>query len=144
MEKKEIKYTDELVIPVMERFRIPRDEAERRLHLLGESNIMQSGHPDDPETQRLIDGFLAQDSETTAQLVLFDITLTSCIENAEFVKNYDRLHPKAHMAYALKQIEGGKMNKTEEREANRQFKKFSEFVREFVFSRVEQDIDARS
>lgn len=137
MEKK--KLTDAVVVPVMTKHNITREEAEKRLRLLFESGILPTGSPDDPETQEMIDDFLSLSSEEGAAKVLFEKTLNECLGNENLIKEYDRLRPKAHMAYTLKQIEGGKMNKREEREAGKQFKMFGDFVREFIFSRLVQD-----
>lgn len=133
---KDIKLTDEVVIPVMQKFNVSREEAEKRCRLLLETGIMEHGSPDDLETRLMMDDFLALDSEEGAAKVLFEKTLNECLANEDFIKNYDRLKPKAHMAFTLKQIEGNKMNVKEQREAEKQFKMFSEFVRNYVFERV--------
>ena len=76
--EKQIKLTDQVVIPVMVKHNISREEAELRLQLLYKSSILETGHPDDPETQRLIDGFLAQSSDVLAETVLFEKCFSSC------------------------------------------------------------------
>lgn len=136
MEKNEIKFTDEIVLPVMIKHRISREEAENRLWLLSESGIMANGDVGELETQHMIDDFLSMDSEQAAEKVAFEKCLNQCLENEGLISQYDRLNTKAHMAYTLKQIEGGKMNVKEEREANKQFKMFSDFVAKYIFSRL--------
>lgn len=51
MKQEQIELTDEIVIPVILKHNISREEAEMRLQLLFESGIMQGGNPGDPETQ---------------------------------------------------------------------------------------------
>lgn len=132
----EIKLTDEVIIPVMRKHLISREEAETRLHLLYHTDIVQLGNPDDIETQHMIDDFLALDSKEAKAKVVFDKVLTKSLEDENLIKEYDRLRPKAHMGFTLKQIKDNKMNKREEREANKQFKMFADFVREYIFSRI--------
>jgi hypothetical protein len=136
-----IKLTDEVVVPVMEKHKVSREEAEKRIQLLYQSGILINGTADDYETQRLIDGFLAQDSEELAETVAFEICFTKCLEDENLIKEYDRLRPKAHLAYSLKQIEGNKMNVKEQREVKKQLEMFEKFVREYIFSRLEPSAD---
>lgn len=136
----EIKLTDAVIRPVMFAHGISREEAVKRLELLYQSNILQTGDAADPTTQRLIDGFLAQDSAILAERVAFEKCFSQCLADENLVKEYDRLHPKAHLAYSIKQINGNKMNKKEEREARKQFEMFEKFVREFIFSRLEKSV----
>lgn len=134
--KKEIELTDAVVLPVMEKHNIPREEAEARLQLLFKSSILDAGDPGNPETQQMIDNFLAQDSGAMAQTVLFDRCFSECLENKEFVKNYDRLS-KRNLGGMLREMESGKTPANWEKE----FKKFGNFVRKTVFARMEKHIE---
>lgn len=60
---KNIELTDEAVILIMEKYKIGREEAEKRLRLLFESGIIELGVEKD-NTKMLIYNFLAKDSET--------------------------------------------------------------------------------
>lgn len=128
---KKIKLTDEVVLPLMLMHDIPREEAEKRLYLLGESSILKTGHPGDPETQRLIDSFLAVGSEEMSASVLFDKTLSECIENKDFVKEYDRLRGK-NFTEIIRQSGAGHPPKNAEKE----FNQFAKFVKNYVFQRM--------
>jgi hypothetical protein len=130
-----IKLTDEVVLPVMAKHNIDREEAEKRLQLLYQSNILQTGDPEDLETQQLIEGFLAQDSKVLAETVLFEKEFTSCIENKEFVKNYDRLSGR-NLSKVLRLLNEGQ----EPSNAKKEFKKFEKFVRETVLERFTDNI----
>lgn len=79
----------------------------------------------------MIDDFLALDSEEGAAKVLFEKILNECLENKDFVKQYDRLNHK-NMTNILKEMKEGNADK----KAMREFRKFSEFVREYVFERL--------
>lgn len=127
----EIKLTDEIVLPVMVKHNIDRGEAEKRLQLLYQSNILQTGHPEDLETKYLIDGFLAQNSEVLAETVLFEKTVSSYLENKEFVKNYDRLSGR-NLSKVLRLLNEG----VEPSNAKKEFEKFTSFVRKTVFARL--------
>lgn len=129
MEK--IKFPDKLVVPVMVKHNITREEAESRLHLLMKSGILPNGHADDPETQEMIDNFLSLDSEECAAKVLFEKTLNECLENKEFVKQYDRLR-KRNMTNVINEMNSGDLDKKGERE----LRKFADFVRDYVFNRL--------
>lgn len=82
----------------------------------------------------MIDDFLEKDSEDSALLVLFHKTLTECVGNKDFVKQYDRLSHR-DFGQCLRDIEAGKPPSN----ADKQFKKFGDFVRETVFSRLVQN-----
>ena len=131
--KKEIQLNDAVVLPVMMKHKIGRAEAEKRLQLLYQSSILEGGHPGDRHTQRLIDGFLAQDSEVLAETVLFEKTVTLCLESKEFVNNYDRITGSA-VSKVLGMLRAGKRPPN----AKKELEKFTEFVRETVFSRIAQ------
>lgn len=135
----EIKLTDQVVVPVMIKHGITREEAELRLQLLYKSSILETGHPDDPETQRLIDGFLAQHSDVLAETVLFEKCFSSCLENKEFVKNYDRLSGR-NLTAVLRKLEDG----IEPSNAKKEFEKFEAFVRSTVLARFIQEANKSS
>lgn len=127
----EIKLTDEVVLPVMAKHNIDREEAEKRLQLLYKSSILETGHPAELETQKLIDGFLAQDSEVLAETVLFEKCFSSCLEKKEFVKEYDRISGR-NLSKVLRLLEEGQ----EPSNAKKEFTKFGDFVRKTVFARM--------
>ena len=129
--KEEIKIPDEVVMPVMNKYSIDREEAEKRLNLLYKSNVLHAGEWNDPGQQELITNFLSTNSEELEELVAFDICLNTCIENKEFVSQYDRLRGRS-LGHILSQVEKGMPPKNTEREIRR----FGEFVREFVFERL--------
>lgn len=123
------KIPDSLIIPVMSKHNISREEAEKRINLLFQSSILQQGHPDDPETQMLIDDFLSYDSEESAARVLLDKCVSQCLASPDFIKNYDRLSGEK-LGRAMRQAEQGNppnnMAKT--------MKRFIRFVEETVLA----------
>lgn len=125
---------DTLINPLMTKFNITREEAEKRLQLLSKSSLIQNR---DSQSERLIDAFLAQESKVLEQTVAFDVCFNQCLSDTELIKQYDRLRTKANMANTLKLIERGNLNRKEERECEKQFTMFEKFVREYVFSRLE-------
>lgn len=131
MEKK-IELTDDLVIPVMVKFNIERHEAETRLQLLYKTGIIINGSPDDKETQQMIDDFLKLPSEEAAGKIVYEQVLNQCLENKEFISSYSKLRNKS-FAQTLREIETG----TETKATLKEFKKFSNFVRETVFLRLQ-------
>lgn len=129
-----VKLTDAVIVPVMTVHNISRDEAVKRLTLLYEGNLLKHGNPNDPDTQQMIDNFLAQDSETLAEIVLFDKCFTQCIENKDFVKQYDRL-TKRNLSGCLLEMEMGNIPNNHKKE----FELFEKFVRETVMSRFQTE-----
>lgn len=131
---KNIELTDGVVIPVMEKHKVSRYEAERRLTLLFESGILRYGSPDDPESQRIIDNFLAQDSETLKGAVQYERILNECLENKELVRQYDRL-TMSNLTKALRRANAGLPPPN----FKRQIEGFERFLEETVFKRMESD-----
>lgn len=129
---KDKKIPESLIVPLMAKFNIEREEAVKRLELLMQSGIMKQGDPREPETHQLIDGFLAQNSEVLAATVLFEQAFTKCIENKEFVSNYDRL-AKRNLTEVIRQMKAGHVPKN----ADKEFKRFEKFVRNTVVSRLD-------
>jgi len=125
-----------LIQPVMNIFNVSKEEAEKRLQNLSESGIMQNGHPDDLETQQMIDDFLEKDSNESLLLVLFDKTLTKCMEDKLFVKEYDRI-AKANFTKCLREMKEGNPPNN----AMKQIRKFSDFVRNTVYSKLLNDLN---
>lgn len=135
---KEIKFTDEIVIPVMLKHGIAREEAEKRLQLLSETGILQTGDPGELETQQMIDDFLSLNSEEGAKKILFDKTLTQCLEDSKFVKEYDRISNR-NMSKIITLIRQGNPASNTQKE----LRKFSDFVNKTVFARLVNHIETK-
>lgn len=133
MEKK-VELTEEVVIPLMNRYKIPREEAEKRLYLLLESDMLKHGSPDETYYQRRIDEFLAHDSETLQDLVAFERIFTKCLSNAALVRQYDRLTFN-NLAKSLRKANAGLPPANFER----QLAGFEKFVRETIIARMVND-----
>lgn len=133
MEKK-VELTDEVVLPLMNRYKIPREEAEKRLHLLYEAGILNGRSPDDTMTQRHIDNFLSHDSDTLKDLVAFEKIFTKCLSNAALVRQYDRLTFN-NLAKSLRKANAGLPPANFER----QLAGFEKFVRETIIARMVND-----
>ena len=99
--------------------------------LLYKSNVLHGGEWNDPEQMKLVENFLASSSEELEELVAFDICLNTCIENKEFVTQYDRLRGRS-LGYILSQVEKGTPPKNTEKE----IRIFGEFVRDTVLERI--------
>lgn len=121
--------TDDVVLPLMKVHNIEREEAEARLQLLFKSGILSTGHPDEPETQRMIDDFLALPSEQALIKVELEMTINQCLSSPEFLRQYDRL-TFTNFSKALKLAQKGRPPKNFEA----QFAKFSTHVQETVFA----------
>lgn len=131
-----ITFPIEIIQPVMDQFKVSKEEATQRLQNLSESGIMQNGHPDDIETQKMIDDFLEKDSNESALLVLFDKTLTKCMEDKSFVKEYDRI-AKANFTKCLREMNENNPPKN----TMKQLRKFSDFVRNTVYAKLLHDLN---
>ena len=102
----EIVLTDGIVIPVMEKHNVSREEAEKRLRLLFQSGILSLGGPDDIAQMKRIDDFLENDSETLQGMVNHERFLTTCLDNVALVRQYDRLH-FTNLTKALRKANAG-------------------------------------
>lgn len=127
----EKKISDKVIVPVMLKYNISREEAEARVHLLYESGILPNNDYNDPGTQQMVDDFLATDSQESAGKVLLEKTIIQCWENKEFVRAYERL-TKRNLSQAIADAESGVREDIGEKE----FKKFAKFVKDSVFDRL--------
>lgn len=114
-------------------------EARRRMVKLQESEIMQKGHPDDPDTRRGIDTFLSSPYwETEPEKVIlhakkemaFSEAFSIAISEKKLIEQFDRLRGTT----LLKFIDGEL--KTTEEEFTKQFNKFKKFFAEFIYARL--------
>lgn len=127
----EQKLPDEAITPIMDKFKVSKEEATKRLMLLFESGIMDCGDPDSDETKMLVDDFLAQDSETLAGAVRYEKALNECLSNTELVKQYDRLNG-TKLTQAMRKVNAGYKPKNFEK----LIEDFEKFCQEFIFSRI--------
>ncbi len=125
--------TDEAIIPVMDKFKISREEAEKRLTLLFKSDILSLDVEKD-DTKRLIDRFLAQDSTTLQVAVNYERALNECLSNKDLVRQYDRLY-HCNLTKAIRKANAG----LPPANFKRQIEGFERFLEATVFSRMEQN-----
>jgi hypothetical protein len=128
MSTDDLKIPDTLIMPLVRKYNIEKEEAEKRFQLLYKTSILKVGNPNDIETQHMIDDFLSKSSEESAELVLFEKTLDECLVNKDFVKQYDRLS-NTNFTKCLREMNEGNPPSN----VKKQFSKFSTFVRETVF-----------
>jgi len=132
--KKKVELTDEVIIPLMTRYKISREEAEKRLQLLYQSGLLEDGDYESKHYQMRVDSFLAQDSETLQDLVAFEKIFTQCLSNAALVRQYDRLTFN-NLTKSLRKANAGLPPANFER----QLAGFEKFVRETIIARMVND-----
>lgn len=131
---KSIELTDEVVLPVMQKHGVSREEAEKRLQLLYKSSILEHGHPEDPSTQRLIDSFLSQDSETLENTVSYEQFFSECLNNADLVREYDRLNFSS-LGKSIRKANAG----LPPTNFKRQLEAFERFLHKTIIPRLEKE-----
>lgn len=127
------KFPDSLLMPVMAKHNITKEEADLRMQLLSKTGIMEQFNPDDPECQQMVDDFLSLTPEEGAAKIIYEQILYRCLEDKKFVSNYSRLNNKSFAAI-LKQMQAG----IDTKELRKEYKKFADFVRSVVFDRFEK------
>lgn len=125
----EIPLTDEVILPVMERFDIDRKEAEHRLQLLFKSGIMDDPNKDGELFQTRVDTFLEKPSKESEKAIIAQVAVSKCLDDKKFVREYDRQN-NANFAKMIRLKMEGEICIGWDRE----FKKFEEFVIKTVVS----------
>lgn len=119
----EIQLTDDVVLPVMEKYEIDKEEAEKRLQLLFKSGIMDDPQPSNNLWQKRVDTFLHQKSIDLEKAVIAQVAVSKCIDDKKFVREYDRLND-TNFAKMIRLVKEGEIVIG----WDTAFKKFEEFV----------------
>lgn len=138
-----LKFLVDTTVHVM---KLDRPEATKRVKALMKSGILESGHPDDPHTQRRIDMFLTIPSEKHGDPLPFALETKAyqeafiySIQTKELVEGYDRL-TGSHLFDCMEAMQAKGIHYQIDLATGRtqdEIKKFEVFFREIIWSRFQ-------
>lgn len=126
-------FSETALLPVMQQYKVNREEAIRRLRLLDESGVMTSG--EDSDRRIRIHNFLSKDSEVLVDMVMFERILKTCMEDNAFVREYSRVSG-VNFVKVLERIKENRPLPSTSKSMN----KFYLYVREKVFKIVKKEL----